>query len=265
MKNLNNKIVASIEARMTSKRLPGKVLMEAINGISMLEFMINRIKKSKKIHQIVVATTTNKSDDPIIELCKKLKIDFYRGSEEDVLERVYKTHSYFKSNIVVELTGDCPLIDSKIIDDCIDLFLKNKFDYVSNAHIRSYPDGFDTQVFSFQLLKKINSLADSDYDRENVTSFIYKDDQKNNFKLKAIIADENNFWPELRVTLDDYGDYKLIKAIIKNLYPKRGFDFECFEVINFLKSNTKLMDFLKDVRKSHNPYQKTSKKIEKKV
>ena len=262
---MENKVVASIEARMASKRLPGKVLMESINGIPMLEFMIKRVLRSKKIDQVVVATSNNNLDISIVQLCEKLNIDFYRGSEHDVLKRVFETHRYFKSNVVVELTGDCPLIDPKIIDCCIDFYLNNKFDYVSNAHVRSFPDGFDTQVFSYELLKKINSLAYSDFDRENVTSFIYKDNQKSNFKIKAIIADENNFWPDLRVTLDDYGDYKLIKAIIKEFYPKKGIDFECFEIIDFLKSNKKLLNFLNDVRKSHNPYQKTSNKIEKKI
>ena len=264
-KNFDYKIVASIEARMTSKRLPGKVLMESINEMPMLEFMIKRVLQSKKVNQVVVATTTNKSDDSIVELCKKLNIDFYRGSEEDVLKRVFETHKYFKSDIVVELTGDCPLIDPKIIDSCINFYLNNNFEYVSNAHVRSFPDGFDTQVFSFELLKKINSLAKSDYDRENVTSFVYKDIQKSNFKIKAIIADEKNYWPDLRVTLDDQGDYHLIKAIINEFYPKKKFNFECFEIINFLKSNKKLLDFLIDVNKSHNPYQKISNKFKKKI
>lgn len=248
---------------MTSKRLPGKVLMESIEGISMLEFMIKRVQNSKKINEIVVATTINSSDDPIIELCKKLNISYFRGSENDVLGRVYEAHKYFKSNVVIELTGDCPLIDSKIIDHCIDIYLKNNFDYVSNVHIRSFPDGFDAQVFSYDLLEKVNTLANSNYDRENVTSYIYRDDLKNNFKLKAVIADEINFWPDLRVTLDDFGDYNLIKSIIKKFYPHYGIDFGCAEIIKFLKTNKHLLDLLKDVRKSYNPYQKTSNKIEK--
>jgi len=257
--------VASIEARMTSKRLPGKVLMESIDEIPMLEFMIKRVLNSNKIDQIVVATTTNKSDDPIIQLCQKLNIDFFRGSEEDVLKRVFETHKHFNSDIVVELTGDCPLIDPKIIDSCINFYINNKFDYVSNAHVRSFPDGFDVQVFSFELLKKVNYLATSNYDRENVTSFIYKDIDQNNFKIKAIIADQKNYWPDLRVTLDDIGDYNLIRAVIREFYPKKGYDFECFEIINFLKSNKKLLDFLINVRKSHNPFQKTSNKFGKNI
>ena len=119
-------IVASIEARMTSSRLPGKVLMDSIDGISMLEFMISRVKKSKLINKIIVATTINLSDQPIVDLCKKLKISYFRGSEEDVLSRVLNAHKKFKSDIIVELTGDCPLIDPIIIDKIILTYLNNQ-------------------------------------------------------------------------------------------------------------------------------------------
>jgi spore coat polysaccharide biosynthesis protein SpsF len=260
---LGNKIVASIEARMTSRRLPGKVLMESIDGISMLEFMIKRVQNSKKIDEIIVATTTNNTDDPIVELCEKLNISFFRGSESDVLLRVYEAHKYLKSSLVVELTGDCPLIDPKIIDNCIEIYLNNNFDYVSNVHVRSFPDGFDTQVFSYDLLDKVNRLAKSKFDRENVTPYIYKNNKENSFKLKAVIAEDANFWPDLRVTLDDTGDYKLLKTIIKELYPTIGINFSCKNIIDYLKRNKHLLDLLKDVRKTSNPYQKTINKIEK--
>ena len=95
--------------------------------------MIERLKKSKKIDHIVIATTTNVEDEKIIELCIRINIDYYRGSENDVLDRVFRTHQYTSSEIIVELTGDCPLIDTKIIDESIKLYLKNNFDYVSNA------------------------------------------------------------------------------------------------------------------------------------
>ena len=124
------KIIASIEARMTSSRLPGKVLMPAFGEISMLEFMIKRVQQSKLIDDIVIATTVNKADNPIVELCQNLNINFFRGSEEDVLLRVLNSHIKLKTDIIVELTGDCPLIDPVIIYQVMKVFLSGEFVYV---------------------------------------------------------------------------------------------------------------------------------------
>ena len=209
----SKKIIASIEARMTSSRLPGKVLMPAIEKITMLEFMINRLKMSKKIDDIIIATTTNESDNSIINLCKKNKIKFFRGSEDDVLERVYECHKEFKSDVVVELTGDCPLIDPKIVDDVINYYLNNSFDYVSNSHVRSFPMGLDVEVFSFELLKQINTKTQDPFDREHVSTYFYTSGL---YDCGEIIANKKLYWPDLRLTLDDNGDYLFLKKIIKN-------------------------------------------------
>lgn len=252
----DKKIVASIEARMTSSRLPGKVLMQAINGMSMLEFMIHRVKKSQLIDQIIVATTINSKDDPILKVCKKLSINYYRGSEDDVLLRVLNAHKSVNSKIIVELTGDCPLIDPKMIDQTIDIYLNNNFDYVSNSHIRSFPVGVDVQVFSFDILKEISSKTKEPYDRENVSSYIYRSGE---YSLKTIIADKELFWPELRITLDDKGDYYLIKKIIERFYPNRKFEFSLKDIVNYLKKNMQLLELNKDARVNISPYQRKAK------
>ena len=252
----DKKIVASIEARMTSSRLPGKVLMQAINGMSMLEFMIHRVKKSQLIDQIIVATTINSTDDPILKMCKKLSINYYRGSENDVLLRVLNAHKSVNSKIIVELTGDCPLIDPKVIDQTIDIYLNNNFDYVSNSHIRSFPVGVDTQVFSVDILKEISTKTKEPYDRENVSSYIYRSGE---YSLKAIIADKELFWPELRITLDDKGDYHLIKKIIEHFYPNRKFEFSLKDIVNYLKKNMQLLELNRDARVNISPYQKKAK------
>ena len=249
----NKKIIASIEARMTSSRLPGKVLMNALDdGTSMLEFMIKRVKKSNLIDKIIIATTENKTDQPIIDLCEKLKVDYYRGSEEDVLIRVLEAHKKFESDIIVELTGDCPLIDSIIMDEIISIYLENDYDYVSNSHVRSYPDGFDVQVFSTKLLNDISKKTNYEYDRENVSSYFYR---TNEFNIHGVIASKELFWPDLRVTLDDKGDYLLIKNIINSLYKLHGYNFKAIDVVNYLKESPKLLDLLNDVRISNAPYQ----------
>ena len=252
---MRKKIIASIEARMTSSRLPGKVLMESLPHISMLEYMINRVKKSNNIDDIIVATTINKQDDPIVELCENLSVKFFRGSEDDVLLRVLNAHKYFKSDIIVELTGDCPLIDYKLMDKIINVYLQNNYDYVSNSHERSYPDGFDVQVFSTELLDEISQLTQDPYDRENVSSYIYR---SNRYKCHAVIAEPSLFWPELRVTLDDTGDYLLLKNIIENL----GNDYHVIDVINYLRKNNNLLNLNKDARIVEAPYQKLAKKNE---
>ena len=251
------KIAATIEVRMTSSRLPGKVLMEALPNISMLEYMIKRVRKSKLVDEIIVATTINETDDPIVELCKDLKINYYRGSENDVLLRVLNAHKHFNSDIIVELTGDCPLIDPVLIDKVIEAYLNNNYDYVSNAHVRSYPDGFDVQVFSVDLLDEVSKLANTSYDRENVTSYIYKTDKYN---IYAVVAESKLFWPELRVTLDDKGDYLLIKNIIKEMSDKKNHNYSALDVVVYLKNNINLLELNKDARVVDAPYQKTANK-----
>jgi len=252
----DKKIVASIEARMTSSRLPGKVLMQAINGMSMLEFMIQRVKKSQLIDQIIVATTINDTDDPIFNICQKLSINCYRGSEDDVLLRVLNAHKSVNSQIIVELTGDCPLIDPEIIDKVINIYLNNNFDYVSNSHIRSFPDGVDVQVFSFDILKEISIKTKEPYDRENVSSYIYRSGE---YSLEAITAGKELFWPELRITLDDKGDYYLIKKIIEYFYANKKFEFSLKDIVNYLKENKQLLELNKDARVNVSPYQKKAK------
>ena len=242
---------------MTSSRLPGKVLLESLPNVSMLEYMINRVKKSDNIDDIVVATTINKEDDPIVELCEKLKVKFFRGSENDVLLRVLNAHKHFKSDIIVELTGDCPLIDYKLMDEIIGIYMNNSFDYVSNSHERSYPDGFDVQVFSTKLLEDVSLLTKDSYDRENVSSFIYR---SNRYKTYAVIAEPNLFWPELRVTLDDKGDYLLIKNIIAHIEKNIGSNYHVIDVVNYLKNNPNLLNLNKNARVVEAPFQKLAKK-----
>ena len=239
------KIVASIESRMTSSRLPGKVLMPAIENMSILEYMVTRLKKSRLIDDVLIATTTNKTDDPIIYLCQNLNVKYFRGSEEDVLDRVLMAHQSVGSDLIVELTGDCPLIDSFVVDKVIQEYLDNEYDYVSNAHIRSYPDGFDVQVFSSQLLAEVERLATDQYDRENVSSYIYKGED---YKLKAVIAEKDEYWPELRVTLDDEGDYLLIKEIIAHFHNNQNPNYTVKDVVAYIKSNIHLLNLNKDAR-----------------
>ena len=250
---MKKKIVASIEARMTSSRLPGKVLMEAVEGVSMLEFMLKRVKKSELIDDIIIATTINKEDDEIIKLCNRLDVKYFRGSEDDVLLRVLEAHKSINSDLIVELTGDCPLIDPIVIDKVITKYLNNDYDYVSNTHVRSYPDGFDVEIFSYKLLNQVSELTIDSYDREHVSPYIYRSD---NYSLSSVIAQTNEFWPQLRVTLDDHGDYLLLKNIINHFQSSNNILFSVGDVIKYIKKNPTLLNLNKDARFEIAPYAK---------
>ena len=137
---------------MSSTRLPGKVLLKVKNK-TILDHLVKRIKLVNKINKIIIATTTNKNDQKIVNWCQKKKINYFRGSEKNVLERVFLTAKKYKLDIIVLITGDCPIIDHNLISETLNVFLKNKADYVSNNHIRTYPDGMDVQVLNFRSLK----------------------------------------------------------------------------------------------------------------
>ena len=146
-------IVATIEARMTSSRLPGKVLMPA-GGRPLLRILIERLQHVSAIDSIVVATTTNATDDPVAALCEAAGVAVFRGSEDDVLGRVRGALDYAKADIAVEITGDCPLIDPRVIDRVVRAKLDGESDYVSNTMRYTYPEGLDTEVFSVSALER---------------------------------------------------------------------------------------------------------------
>lgn len=242
------KIVCTIEARMSSTRLPGKVLMK-VSGFTFLEHIIKRLSVVKLIDEIVIATSINSKDDKIVELAKSRKFKFYRGSEDDVMSRVLNASKMESADIIVEITGDCPMIDPRIVEQMINIFLKNDVDYVSNARYRSYPDGMDVEVFSYKALKKSSLITNDVKDREHVTLHI-----QNNPKLFSsinVVAPPELFWPDLGLTLDELSDYKFIKVIIDHLFKKNPY-FSCGEIISFLKKNRELLEINNKVKRKGN-------------
>jgi len=165
------KIVAIIEARMTSSRLPGKVLMEVLDK-PILHYLVARLKRVQLLDEIVLATTTNSTDNSLVEFANSENIKCYRGSEDDVMSRVVGAAESVDADLIVEITGDCPIIDPNIIEQAIQTYINNNVDYVSNAHVRSYPDGMDVQVFSLNVLKKSLNMTDDILDHEHVTLHI---------------------------------------------------------------------------------------------
>lgn len=247
-KNSNKKIVATIEARMTSSRLPGKVLMP-LAGKPALERLLERLGRSKYIDEIVVATTTNVTDDPIIELIDKLGIKYFRGSEDDVLDRVLKAAKSEEADVIVEITGDCPLVDWRIVDRGIEELLEKDADYSANNTTFSYPDGFDVRVFPVKILEKVNKLTNDPIDRVHVTYYIYTHQEQ--FKINNWVAPQEHYWPNIRLTLDERSDYQLINIIFEKLLNKNQ-DFSVGDIINLLKNEPELLVINKYV-KAKNP------------
>lgn len=235
------KIICTIEARMTSTRLPGKVLLP-LNGIPSLQFLVERIRRSEFIDDIVVATTLNDNDDLIVELCEKIQCKYFRGSELDVLQRVLTAAKKNNGNIIVEITGDCPFVDHRYIDKMIHLFYEDEYDY---ARMYGFPEGFGVQVFYTDVLEKVNLLTDDPVDRVHVTYYIYTHPEK--FRITSWTAEGLMHWPEARVTLDEKADYELLNIIARELYPKNN-DFSAEDVAMFLKRNKELMKINAHIR-----------------
>ena len=236
-------IAAIIQARMGSTRLPGKVLKN-INGSSLLEFQIERVKKSKNISDIIVATTTNSDDDEIEKFCLQRGIAFYRGSENDVLSRYYECAKIYNIQTIARLTADCPLIDPVLIDKVIDLYIESNVDYTSNTvppETSFCPDGSDVEVFSFKSLEKAYKEAYKQEDREHVTFFFWKDNS-NGFKVNQLSNMED--WSNYRYTVDYDKDFKAVKMIYREI-KKRNIFGHVNEIVDILKTRSDIRDINK--------------------
>lgn len=200
------KVTAIIQARMNSSRLPGKVLLPLCDA-TVLEFLYNRLSKSKLINNIIIATTENEIDNSIIDLCKEKTYPYFRGSEKNVISRYEKASKKFNSDIIVRITADCPFVDPDLVDDCINKLVINNLDYVSNCNNvkKQLPDGFDVEVFTKKALDKAIKLSISSAYKEHVTFAFFK---TKIFKTSSVEYEHN--FQDLRVTLDYEQDYELI-------------------------------------------------------
>lgn len=239
-------IIVIIQARMGSSRLPGKVLMD-LEGKSVLEHVIQRLKNSKMINDIIIATSNKEIDNKIVELCNKINIKCFRGSEDNVLERYYKCAKEYNGDIIVRVTSDCPLIDSKVLDEMLLFYLNNKYKLVTNAgndENRTYPRGLDLEIFSFELLEKAYVNSSQSYEKEHVTPYMYENEY-NIFYYKNNINYSN-----YRLTLDTKEDYLLIKAIYEKLY-KGDHEFNLNEIIKVLNDNPGLANINKYIKQKN--------------
>jgi len=201
-------LVAIIQARMGSSRLPGKVLKD-IYGRTMLGRVVRRAGRSGLIDKLVVATTKEKADDAIVSECESLGVSTFRGSEVDVLDRYYQAARAFSANCIVRITSDCPLIDPEIIDCVTQAFLDGSLDYASNTLQSTYPRGLDVEVFTFDALERAWHEALQDFEHVHVTPYIYRHPER--FKMLSVTGDED--WSCYRWTVDTREDLSLIRAV----------------------------------------------------
>tara|TARA_Y100001936_G_scaffold209180_1_gene215108 strand:+ start:12553 stop:13326 length:774 start_codon:yes stop_codon:yes gene_type:complete len=239
-----------IQARMGSTRLPGKV-MRLLDGTNpSILFTIEQLKNCSNIEKIIVATTTNLEDDQIELFCKKIGIDVFRGKPDDVLLRYYDCAQSFSLDSIIRITADCPLIDPSIVEKGISIFKNNDYDYVTNTYKRTYPDGNETELFSFSALEKANSLAKLPSEREHVTPF-FKNNQ-DTFKTFNFEYEKN--LSELRWTMDYEEDAVLISTIIKKI-EKRPFTMN--EILNLFETEPDLIK----INEGHHPNEAFSKSL----
>ncbi|MEX2451905.1 MAG: glycosyltransferase family protein [Rhodospirillales bacterium] len=234
----------TIQARMGSTRLPGKVLKDAV-GKPLLDLMIERLKRVPGADKIIVATTAKPADDPIVELAERAGVNFYRGSENDVLARVLEAARTHGVNVIVETTGDCPLIDPGVIQNIIDTYRATGADYVSNVIERSYPIGMDTQVFATDILADVAERTDDPQDREHVSLFIYHHPEI--YRLKNVLAPPSLTAPDWRLTLDTPEDYEMISKVFEALYPDNP-AFTLADMFALFKKRPELLEINSHVR-----------------
>ena len=229
---------------MSSTRLPGKVLLP-LGGKTVLEHIIERVKDSKKIDKIIVATSDRKEDDRIVQLCQKANIDCFRGSENDVLDRYYQAAKYFRFLNIARITGDCPLIDPEIVDQVIELYQKENLDYATNVIPPTFPAGLDVEIFFFKALKKAWQETKMKSEKEHVTIYMWQNPKL--FRQKHLnnpIDLSGKRW-----TLDNPEDYEFIKKIYDNLYPIKP-KFRMNDILEFLGANPELEKINKSIKRN---------------
>ncbi len=247
----NKKVTIIVQARMDSLRFPNKIV-EKIGNKPAIIFLLERVLKSKNFDNLVVATTNSKSDDNLVNILRKKGFKVYRGSSKNVLERYYKVSKKFKSNYVVRITGDCPFIDYKILDEMILKIKRNDYDYISNINPPTYPDGFDVEIFKFDQLENAFFKAKKLYDKEHVTPYIIKNaNKKFNFSQKQ---DYSN----VRLTLDVPSDIKVLNDVKIRLKKKY---FLNKDIINLFKKNKKIFSLDRGLIRNIGGKMKTGQKM----
>jgi spore coat polysaccharide biosynthesis protein SpsF len=233
------RVVASIEARMGSSRFPGKVLADVF-GRPALTRLVQRLRRCKRLDGIILATSVAKKDDELEQWAMSEDIEYHRGSEDDVLLRVVEAQQKMKSEIVVEITGDCILLDPEIIDMGIETFLENECDVVSNVRKLSFPMGVDIQVFRLSALQEVAATVFDPAVREHVSLFFYEHPER--YRILHLFAPKRWHAPHYRFQLDYYEDHAFINEVYRALAPSYGDIFGLEEIMALLRQNPSLLE-----------------------
>ena len=228
------KIVGIVQARMGSTRLPNKV-MKSIDGIPMIELLLSRLARAKEIDQILVATSIDERNLPLVAHVRSLGYACEQGSEDDVLDRYVKAAIAHKADVVVRITGDCPVVDPELVDQVIQGFKSANVDYFSNISPPTYPDGLDIEVFTFEALEKASKETNDPFDREHVTPYLRKPG-----KYKTESMQHNEDLSAFRWTVDESADFEVIEKVFKHFYPSK--DFTWRDVLALQIKNPKIFN-----------------------
>lgn len=228
------KTIAIVQARLGSTRLPNKVLLK-INGVTLIEILLRRLSRAIEVDDIVVATSENERNLPLVECVRKLGFHSYQGSEQDVLARYAETAKYHNADIIVRITGDCPLVDPVMVDDYLRLFKNSKADYLCNNNPPTFPDGLDIEIFTYAALKQSNEQATDNAQREHVTPFMRGSSEFNSTCVK-----NDRDLSSLRWTVDEAADFEVIANVIEHFYPRDDFCWQ--EVLRLWEEQPSLFE-----------------------
>ena len=250
-------VVAIVQARMGSTRFPGKVLKH-VTGKPMIELLLARLSQSDELDSIIVATSNVSQDDQLQFVIESLGYQCTRGSEKDVLNRFYQSAKSVDADIVVRITGDCPLVDSVLVDQCIQAFKQSQVDYLSNIDPATYPDGLDIEVMSFESIKRANDETDSVYDREHVTPYIRNSDNFSKASISHTFDFSNQRW-----SVDEPKDLIVVTNIFEYFSPNLFFDWK--QVLKLRQSQPKLFEANQQIKNNEGATMGTGQKLYKRA
>ncbi len=239
--NTLHKTVIVIQARTGSTRLPGKIFLP-LGGKPMLVRMYERVAASKSVQEIVVATTTDPQDDEIVKLCEENGIKYFRGHPADLLDRHYKAGIESGAEAIVKIPSDCPLICPDVIDRVLNFYYshQNDYDYVSNLHPATHPDGNDVEIMSMKILEQAWNESERDFEREHTTPFIWERPER--FRIGNVEWETGlDFSMSHRLTVDYEEDYEFVKKIFDELYESKN-NFKLCDIMLLLDRKPELME-----------------------
>ena len=251
------KVVALVQARMGSTRLPGKVLKSIINK-PMIELLLTRLSQSSELDEIVVAASEERQNDQLQSVIESLGYKCTRGSEKDVLKRFYESAKTLKADVVVRITGDCPLVDSTLVDLCIQGYKDTQVDYFSNIDPATYPDGLDIEVMSFESIERANNETESEFDREHVTPYIRNSDSFSKFSMQYTEDLSNQRW-----SVDEPEDLVVVTNIFEHFSPDIFFDWK--QVLELRGSQPELFSENQQIKNNEGATMGTGQKLYKRA